>query len=269
MTIVHRIEDGMDRRQVTATTYQMRNFYRQLRDGYFTSLDIFNYVQHHQAARLARRGDKLLDVCCGRGLLLPLLRFHAKELDSYTGVDIHPPNAVWQRERVTDGQPLPDGWYPWPTRFVEANVASMDQHLPAGEFTYLVYTASIEHMNPADGAASLRACRAVAAPGAQLLLTCPATPEDQDGYATAKRAHVYEWKRSELEPALTDAGWAITDRWGITATLTNIRRAAEPAGLSRTVDLLARHVPRDWLAPILAPLFPAAADEIAYLAVAQ
>ena len=38
--IVHKIEPDMDRQDVLCTTYQMRNFYRQLGDGYFTNCSI-------------------------------------------------------------------------------------------------------------------------------------------------------------------------------------------------------------------------------------
>lgn len=43
--IVYRVEDGMDRSKVLCTTYQMRNFYSQFRDGFFTNLDVMNYIQ--------------------------------------------------------------------------------------------------------------------------------------------------------------------------------------------------------------------------------
>mgnify|MGYP002228615236 FL=1 len=34
----------------------------------------------------------VLDVCCGRSLMLPLLRYYAKDIASYTGVDISKAN---------------------------------------------------------------------------------------------------------------------------------------------------------------------------------
>lgn len=40
--IVYRVEDGMDREKILCTTYQMRNFYMQFRDGFFTNLDVMN-----------------------------------------------------------------------------------------------------------------------------------------------------------------------------------------------------------------------------------
>ena len=34
---VYRVEDGMNRDEILCTTYQMRNFYAQFRDGFFQS----------------------------------------------------------------------------------------------------------------------------------------------------------------------------------------------------------------------------------------
>ena len=39
----------------SCTTYQMRNFYMQFRDGFFTNLDVMNYIQHLAAAHMAKK----------------------------------------------------------------------------------------------------------------------------------------------------------------------------------------------------------------------
>jgi SAM-dependent methyltransferase len=264
--IVHRVEHGEDRREVLATTYQMRNFYRQFGDGYFSRADVFNYVSHHQIARWAgkRPGAALLDVCCGRGLLLPLLRYHAKELGSYTGLDIEPRNAVWQRQRVTDGKPLDlaGGYYPFPCDFVPGDVAEAEALLAGRLFDFIVYTASIEHMHPEHGARSLHGLRAVASPAALLVLTAPNTPEGQDGYDTSKRAHVYEWKLSELRDALEAAQWQVLDIWGVDISVSTLQRVM-PEGAF--LDRLRKFIPADWLAPMLAAPFPEHSSEVGLL----
>lgn len=81
--IVYRVEDGMDREKILCTTYQMRNFYMQFRDGFFTNLDVMNYIQHLAAAHMAKKGMNVLDVCCGRSLMLPLLRYYAKDMPRF------------------------------------------------------------------------------------------------------------------------------------------------------------------------------------------
>jgi ubiquinone/menaquinone biosynthesis C-methylase UbiE len=265
--LVFRIEDGMDRREVYATTYQMRNFYRQLGDGFFQGLDVMNYIQHHQVAKWAghKKGTRVLDVCCGRGLLLPLLRWYAKELGCYVGVDLKPENAIFTSKRVTDGKPIEDGYYPFPVEFVEADAAEMYRHMPGAVFDLIVYTSAIEHMNRDVGTATLDQCRRLVQPHGMLVLTTPRTPDGHDGYDTQYRAHVYERTRGELVEDLTATGWGISAEWGIFATLTDIRKAAEPLGLVPLIDRLAEFVPRDWLAPVLAPMFPKVAKEIAFL----
>lgn len=270
--IVHRIENDMDRQDVLCTTYQMRNFFRQLGDGFFTPLDVMNYIQHHQVIKWVKSGNHLLDVCCGRGLLLPLLRYHAKNIGSYTGVDIEPKNATFLRKRVTDGKTFAamgktlEEYYPFPVRFVHSNVAEMSEHLAGQQFDFLVYTSSIEHMHPDMGMRSLHECRKVARPGAVLFLTCPNTPEGQDGYDTQYRAHVYEWKRSELEAGLKAAGFEIITVYGLMIAKRALKKAAEKWGLLSLVERLEQFVPNDWLVSVFAPFFPDECKEIGFLA---
>lgn len=264
--IVHRVEDGMDRQDILCTTYQMRNFYRQLNDGFFSSLDVMNYIQHHQIATWCKRGNWVLDVCCGRGLLLPLLRYLSKDIGGYTGVDIEPANAVFLKQRVTDGQSVtPRDYYPFPVEFVQANVAEMSGRL-SRLYDVIVYTSAIEHMHKEMGQASLLECRKVAKPGATLILTCPNTPEDQDGYQTQYRAHVYEWKRSELLVGLKQAGFKVITEYGLLIDSRTLKSEGERLGLLPLIERLEKFVPNEWLIPVLAPMFPKTSKEIAFVA---
>ena len=79
--IVFRVEDNMNRNDILCTTYQMRNFYSQFHDGFFTNLDVMNYIQHYRAAQIAKKGMNIVDVCCGSSLMLPLLRYYAKNIN--------------------------------------------------------------------------------------------------------------------------------------------------------------------------------------------
>jgi SAM-dependent methyltransferase len=249
---------------------------------------VFNYIQHHWIAKqLCGPGARVLDICCGRGLLLPLLRYHAKP-GLYVGVDIEPSNAVFLTKRVTDGKPLRDlagkppadsptdeqvleEHYGFPVRFVHSNAAEMAKPIRdrgLGPFDLLVYTSSIEHMHPDAGAASLHQARSLAAEGATLVLTCPNTPEGKDGYDTRYKAHVYEWKLSELRAALAASGWEPFSEWPV--LVEGGRRGLQAALAQRGVDKLLAPlstIPSEWLVPVLSPLCPpASASEIGILA---
>lgn len=263
--LVHRVEDGMDRQAILATTYQMRNFYRQFGDGFFSVLDVMNYIQHHQIASWCKKGNHVLDICCGRGLMLPLLRYQVKELGSYTGVDIEPKNAIFTRERVTDGKPIPPGYYPFPVAFVEANVAEMASKL-SRQYDVIIYTSAIEHMHKDMGQQSLVECRKVAKPETILILTCPNTPEDQDGFDTQYRAHVYEWKRSELLTGLRATHWQVITEYGLLLDKATLKVECEKLGIARVFERLDKFIPSEWLIPVLSPLFPKVAKEIAFIA---
>ena len=263
--VVFKVTPEIDIHTIEATTYQMRNFYRQFADGFFSVLDVMNYIQHQQIVRMAKKGYHLLDVCCGRGLLLPMLRYERKELGSYTGVDIEPRNAKFKAQRVTDGKEIPGDYYPFEVNFVESNVSEMASHLHR-KFDFIVYTSSIEHMHKDAGRQSLFECRKVSYPGTRLVITCPNTPENQDGYDTQYKAHVYEWKRSELLFELESAGFKVLDEYGILIDKKTLYEQGEKIGIMPTIKVIEKHIPSEWLLPVFAPLFPEQSKEIAIIA---
>jgi len=267
--IVYKVEPGMDREDILCTTYQMRNFYRQLGDGFFSTLDTMNYIQHHQIAKWCRKNYAVLDVCCGRGLLLPLLRYLTPQIASYTGVDIKPENAIWQKQRVTDGKPIAKDYYPFQTRFVASNVAEMAAKLEPSRFDVIVYTSAIEHMHKDMGQASLHECYKVARPGAMLILTCPNTAETQDGFQTRYAAHVYEWKRSELIAGLTAAKWHIITEYGLLIDRETLHIQGERLGLLPLIERIEKFVPPEWYLPVFATMFPQYSKEIGFICQAQ
>lgn len=259
--IVYKVEPGMDRKLIKATTYQMRNFYRQFGDGFFGVLDVMNYIQHQAIVQMARKGDHVLDVCCGRGLLLPMLRYERKNIASYTGVDIEPKNAIWQTKRVTDNKPIEKDYYPFETKFIRSNVATMSPLLQQKYYNLVVYTSSIEHMQKADGYKSLQEIRKIIHPDGTLVLTCPNTPEHKDGYDTQYAAHVYEWKRSELLEAFQDIGYEIQKEYSILTTKQDIKN--EVPEIYKKLEGI---IPTSWIIGVLSPLVtPIKSKEIAFI----
>lgn len=262
--VVYRVDDEMDRQEILATTYQMRNYYRQLGDGFFSTLDIMNYIQHHQITKWCKKGNHILDVCCGRGLMLPLLRYNNKNIGSYTGVDIEPKNAIFTHKRVTNGKQIDKNYYPFPVDFIHSNVAKMSTKTNK-LFDVIIYTSAIEHMHKEMGQQSLYECRKLSTPKAVMVLTCPNTPEGQNGYDTQYRAHVYEWKRSELTTGLKQAGFEIITEFGLTINKKILEQECEKLGLLPLVKRLSQFVPNEWLVPVFAPMFPKQSKEIGFI----
>ena len=197
--IVYKNDGSIPVQDILCTTYQMRNFYMQMRDGFFTNLDVMNYIQHFKAVQMMNKDDVVLDVCCGRGLLLPMMRYYAKNIKEYIGVDIEPKNIQSKYKNICNNKKInPDTHYPFKTKWVISNVADMSKKIKT-KVSFIVYTSSIEHMHKDHGEQSLAECAKLLQKGGKMLISCPNTPEGQDGYDTRYKAHVYEWKLKELK----------------------------------------------------------------------
>jgi 2-polyprenyl-3-methyl-5-hydroxy-6-metoxy-1,4-benzoquinol methylase len=275
--IVFKVEEGMDPEEILCTTYQMRDMYSQLGTGFFSSLDIMNYIQHHAAIQGVRSGDRVLDVCCGRALLLPLLRFYKPQIAHYIGVDIEPKN--WSPALTTAAMTKIKGsrfaknspgneepFYPFAVSFIESNVAIMSQALNAQgikSVDYIVYTASIEHMQKSAGVQSLVECFELLKPDGRMFISTPNT--EGDPYDTQYAAHLYEWSLDELRQTLKQVGFIIDEEFGLTAkgrTYEDRLEESYPQYLQVFHDLK-QYLPREWLYSIMPILTPSIADEVA------
>lgn len=262
--IVKKNDGSTPVKDILCTTYQMRNFYLQLRDGFFTDLDVMNYIQHFRAVKMMKPGSVVLDVCCGRGLLLPLMRYHAKEVKKYIGVDIEPKNLESRWKDIRTGQKIdPKEHYPFETEWVISNAAEMSGAVKE-QADFIVYTSSIEHMQKTDGIKSLGECAKLAKPGATLFLSCPNTPEGQDGFDVQYQAHVYEWKISELEAALKTAGFHVEQRIGLVGSTRDFKLMLEslPAQIAAFFKPMLEYVPGEFLRPMLFFAAPGMAKEV-------
>ena len=266
--IVYRVEDDMDRNDILCTTYQMRNFYMQMRDGFFSNLDVMNYIQHDAVARMAKKGDAVLDVCCGRSLILPLLRWYSKDIDSYTGVDISATNikeAIRGASRKITEEELKAGYYPFKVGWSKCNVAEMSKHIPSNHYDLVVYTSAIEHMHKEMGAASLVECYKVMKNGAKMFLSSPNTPGN--GFNTQYRAHVYEWGYDELKQELHKTGFQIEKEVGLVMKVKKMKEVYENVNpeIRAYFNSLASYLPTAWLTPIAAIPYPKEADEVLFI----
>src|SRR5579862_8426413 len=98
---------------------QMDDFYQAFAAGRVKPTSVMNYIQHLVIAERIQPGNWVLDVCCGRGLQIPLLKHRIPALGGYVGVDISPENIEEAASviRYGDGNPPP-----FPYAFVQGDV---------------------------------------------------------------------------------------------------------------------------------------------------
>jgi len=216
-----------------------------------------------------------LDVCCGRGLLLPLIRYHAKNIEEYVGVDISENNINEQKRRsgVKKIDDI-DTYYPFHISHVIAAVEDMDQHLNHDSFDMIVYTSAIEHMQKEAGFKSLECCYKLIKENGILFLSCPNTINKKDPYDTQYAAHLYEWDLDELRVALDEIGFTITDVFGLVGKVRDFEKFIKSTEIHnkenlQMIDIYNRfkqYLPTPWLMSIMPILFPEAAAEVCIIA---
>jgi SAM-dependent methyltransferase len=246
------------------STNQMDDFYAALSRGEAKPSGLMNLLQHLLVAERCAPDARVLDVCCGRGLALPLLLRYAPGIARYVGLDISAANLGEARERVEALRPIYGS--PFPVDLVECDVARPWPALAA--FDIAIYTSALEHLPFEAGVQSLRNTAAALAPGGVLYLSTPAAvgpPPRPLQY----RVHVYEWSRDEAEQVLSDAGLVIDDVMGLLPPEPGPLAAAlagryGSAAASWYRDL-AERVPRALLDAVSAVAVPQVATELLYV----
>lgn len=268
--IVKKIEEGMDPQDVLCTTYQMRNFYMQFRDGFFSNLDVMNYIQHHAVALMAKKGMNVVDVCCGRSLVLPLLRYYAKDINSYTGVDICETN-IREAKRGASAKVLKEEdleeYYPFKVDWILSNVAEMSNHIEKGFADLVIYTSALEHMHKDVGTQSLIECNKIMNKDSVMFLSCPNTPGN--GYETQYAAHVYEWGYDELKEKLDELGFEIINEVGLVMKVKKMKEFFSSDKVSKDMkdfyNKMSLYMPSAWLSSIVSIPYPKESDEILFV----
>ena len=265
--LVQKITEDIDPATVYATTYQMRNFYAQFKDGFFSNLDVMNYIQHHKAVKMMKKGDRVLDVCCGRGLLLPLIRYYAKDIKEYVGVDIFPANINAQK-RISGVKPIDNSneYYPFKHTMLISSCEDMDKQLEGNSFDLIVYTSAIEHMQKEVGVNSLKNCFNLIKKGTGILfLSCPNTMDKKDPYDCQYDAHLYEWSLEELTIELKKLGFRIDNQFGLVVKKRKLMNFIQENPESEAAFLYKAfkdYLPNEWLSPLVSINNPELADEV-------
>lgn len=262
--------DGYRTRPGTAmvgpySVHQMDDFYSALERGEVKATGVMNYVQHLVAAQRCPKAAVVVDVCCGRGLQLPVLYCYAPQVSRYIGLDIAEDNLREARQRVADlerehGQAFPVDLVVW-------DVAEPWPDLPPADV--MVYTSALEHLPRRQGEASLRHAAAALAPGGRLFLSTPNTTGPHPR-PLQHRVHVYEWDRAELQPLLEkECGLQVEQVIGLIPSddgelETAARSAYGDAAVVWVRDLRAL-LPAAFLDVVLAAALPSAAKELLYV----
>jgi SAM-dependent methyltransferase len=279
--IVYAVTEDMDPREVLCTTYQMRDVWAQISTAMIGSLDLMSLHMHHSAALMAKKGDKVLDVCCGRAMILPLFRRYRPQILSYTGVDISRANFSEAYRRSAgmslEGKRLAknsagggEPFYPFIVDFVEADVSNMVDTLHKQRMTpfdLVLYMASVEHMQKEAGIRSIAECFQVMRDGGTFFLTTPNTEEKDDEYDTQYAAHLYEWGREEILEVCTNVGFELVSEHGLLAKVRGYEEALSEhyPDLVEVFQQFKEYLPSAWLYSIFPIITPKIADEVALI----
>jgi SAM-dependent methyltransferase len=246
------------------STNQMDDFYAALGRGEAKPSGVMNLLQHLIVAERCAPDAQVLDVCCGRGLALPLLFRYAPRIERYVGLDISAANLGEARERVAVLRTIYGSTFP--VDLVECDVANSWPDLPA--FDIAIYTSALEHLPFELGVQSLRNTAAALAPGGKLYLSTPAAvgpPPRPLQY----RVHVYEWSRNEAEQVISDAGLVIEDVIGLLPPASDQLAAALTSRYGNAAAAwyrdLSERVPRALLDAVSAVAVPDQATELLYV----
>lgn len=243
---------------------QMDDFYAALAMGQAKSTGVMNYIQHLYVAERCPPGARLVDVCCGRGLQLPVLYRYAPHISAYMGLDIAATHLDEARQRVRQ---LNDhyGRCPFRVDLLECDVAGSWPPRPA--FDVAVYTSAFEHLPREQGIASLRNTAAALTAEGRLYLSTPNTPGSPPR-RLQHRVHVYEWHYDELSGVLDEAGLVIEDLIGLLPPCGGLVAALAKHfgdGAARWYERLVEVVPVPFLDTVAAAAVPEAAAELMYV----
>lgn len=265
--VMLKIGEGDNPQDAYCTTYQMRNFYFQFKDGFISNLDVMNYIQHFKAALMAKKNMTVVDVCCGRSLMLPLLRYYAKDIKNYIGVDISEAN-IKEAKRGANHKGLKEEdlktYYPFDVDWIMTCCSKMAEHIEHGSADLVIYTSAIEHMHKDVGYQSLKECYKIMNDNSIMFLSCPNTPGN--GYNTQYAAHIYEWGYDELKEALDEIGFETTQEVGLVMGAKEMDEfyATQPTEIQEFYKKLRAYIPTQFLTAIMGVPYPKVSKEILF-----
>jgi SAM-dependent methyltransferase len=242
---------------------QMDDFYDALGNGIVKSSGVMNYIQHLLVAKRCVAGSTVLDVCCGRALLVPLLKRFCPDIAQYVGVDISSENLLQATTVLRLGDNLPPTF---PCVLIRGDVTA----LPIGaahKFDVIAYTSSIEHLTRSAAIESLKQVVSLLSKDGRLFLSTPNTPITR-GERLQYKVHVYEWDQQELQVAVEGIGLEVHEKIGLLppehSELESVLVHRFGNGALAMWREMADKVPAEFLDPVMASVTSVAAREILF-----
>lgn len=243
------------------SSYQMYNFYEKLSCGEVSMNDIMNLMQHFYVADQCYENAKVLDVCCGRALIVPLLCKRNKSIKEYVGLDI-------SQENLTEAQKLINNLncdIAFKYGFLLRDITEYDESL-RGYFDIIIYTSSIEHMGKKEGIKSLQNIYKYLKDDGVLYLS---TPNTQPNMPNQYRCHVYEWDYSEISDVINNEGMLVIDCIGLlppsVEILKNEIRKKYGDNAVNWFEAISKKMPKEFWGPIMALDFTNIAKEMMFI----
>ena len=248
------------------STSQMHDFYEALGGGDVKPSGVMNYIQHLFIAEHCAvvNRPRVLDVCCGRGLMVPLLKRFAPQIRYYVGLDICHAHLLQVIQTALRG----DGCTPrFPVYLLNADASTLDSKF-AITFDVIIYTSALEHLPKEAALASIRAVSKSLSGGGVLFLSTPNTPTTEPP-TLQYRVHVFEWDRTDLRRVIEGCGLDIVDEIGLLPP----RQSDLTSAMSDLVGLnglaiiarLQRKVPYSFLGPVLSACYPEVSREVLFV----
>ena len=194
------------------STSQMDDFYVALASGTAKLSGVMNYIQHLFVAERCSQVKRpaILDACCGRGLLIPLLKQYSPCAALYVGVDICLDNLRCVKELALRGDHCPPSF---PVALINGDITEAC-HFINRTFDVVVYTSALEHLTQDAAVTSIQSVAHLLDPLGTLFLSTPNTPRT-DPPSVQYKVHVYEWHRSDLLEVLNECGLTVTEEIGL------------------------------------------------------
>lgn len=252
--------DDKESRTVTYSTVQMNNFYKDLGQGKVKESGIMNYIQHLLIVDKLQPGDTVIDICCGRGLILPVLKHSKIPISNYLGVDISSDNLLEAKQLLS----LLDEFT---ADFIQGDVTKLTQFTDS-KFDVVVYTSALEHLDRISAIRSLKEVVKVMKDSSTLYLSTPITPKNSPKNPQYK-VHVYEWDRQELLHLLSEIGLIVKYEIGLLPPIDEIlsKEISEYFGEKALLwyETMKERIPFPFLSTILASSFPSVAKETMFV----